>query len=148
MQETNVQKLIRFIRKSKFNEEIGIVIHDVVEELKPKKTESMVFERGGEIVKINPLDVMYVESQRKLQYFHTPIRTLEVQSGMEELCSRLEPVGFIRIHKSYTVNYRFIQSITKTDVILDNKEALPVSRQRLRDVKLEFQHLALHGTGQ
>ena len=135
----------RFIRKSKFNEEIGIAIHDLLEEMAPKKQESMVFQRGNQVFQLNPYDIMYVESQRKLQYVHLPVDVAEISSGMEDLCTRLEPFGFLRIHKSYAVNYRFIHAISGTDVILDNKEILPVSRQRLKEVKLQFQRLALHG---
>lgn len=135
----------RFLRKSKFNEEIGIAIHDLLEEMAPKKTEGMVFRRGNQVFQLNPYEIMYVESQRKLQYVHLPAEVAKISSGMEEVCQQLEPYGFLRIHKSYAVNYRFIHSITKTDVILDNKEVLPVSRQRLKEVKLQFQRLAMHG---
>ena len=105
----------------------------------------MVFRRGAEVFCVNPYDILYVESQRKLQYIHTTTGTLEAGSGMDEICQELAPCGFIRCHKSYIVNYRFISSIGKADILLDNKESIPVSRARLKNVKLEFQDLALHG---
>ena len=43
----------------------------------------------------------------------------------------LVPQGFIRIHKGYLVNYRFIRRIDDTDVVLDNGERVPLSRRKI-----------------
>lgn len=134
----------RFVRKRKFNEEIGIVIGDLLQELDRASGHYIMLKRGGQLVRVNPYDILYVESQRKLQYVHTTTQVLEINSSFGELMEELQDYGFIQIHKSYFVNYRFIHSIEKTELILDNKESLPVSRQRLKEVKLKFQELALH----
>ena len=42
----------------------------------------------------------------------------------------LEPVGFVRIHKSHIVNREFVKSLKKGQVELLNGEYLPVSRRR------------------
>lgn len=134
----------RFIRKRKFNEEIGIVIDDLLREMDRESGHYIMLKRNGSLIRVNPYHILYAESQRKLQYVHTASQVLEINSSFGDLMEELKDYGFIQIHKSYFVNYRFIHSIEKTELILDNKESLPVSRQRLKEVKLKFQELSLH----
>lgn len=48
--------------------------------------------------------------------------------------------GFIRTHKSYIVNYRYVYELNKTFLVLDNSEVIPLSRQRNAKVKLQYAH--------
>ena len=52
-------------------------------------------------------------------------------SAAEEL---LAPAGFLRIHKSYLVNYRAIARIQKDHVLLTDGQRLPLSKHRYQDV--------------
>ena len=42
---------------------------------------------------------------------------------------------FIRIHKSYLVNYRHIQMISNYQVVLDENHILPIPRDKYRKVR-------------
>ena len=66
-----------------------------------------------------------------------------IRFKMSDMERQLHPYGFIRIHKSYLVNYRYIKNIQTTYVVLDSKKQLPVSRYRLDDIKVEFRRLTL-----
>lgn len=46
--------------------------------------------------------------------------------------------GFIRIHQSYLVNFRFITVINHKGVNLDNGELLPLGRGKYENVKMEL----------
>lgn len=56
-------------------------------------------------------------------------------SAAEEL---LAPAGFLRIHKSYLVNYRAIARIQKDHVLLTDGQRLPLSKHRYQDVISRF----------
>ena len=56
-------------------------------------------------------------------------------SDMERL---LESYQFLRIHKSYLVNYRYIYTLQGKTVTLENGTTLPVSRYRLSEVQTKF----------
>ena len=45
-----------------------------------------------------------------------------------------EPYGFIRVHKFYLVNYRFIKSINTKSVLLTNNRELPVSHGKKTEI--------------
>ena len=54
---------------------------------------------------------------------------------MKEYEERLKSNGFIRIHKSFLVNFRFIESVGKTAVTLTDGTALLLSRNRVAETK-------------
>lgn len=58
-----------------------------------------------------------------------------VSGTMHEYDSILKSKGFIRIHKSYLVNFRSIYSIEAKNVKLTDGSYLPLSRNRIEEVK-------------
>ena len=54
---------------------------------------------------------------------------------LNEYEERLKSNGFIRIHKSFLVNFRFIESIGKTAVNLTDGSTLALSRNRVAETK-------------
>ena len=46
--------------------------------------------------------------------------------------------GFVRCHRSYLVNLAYISRLSKTEVILDGGERLPLSRGAARQVHRAF----------
>lgn len=58
-----------------------------------------------------------------------------VSGTLNEFDKRLKDVGFIRIHKSFLVNFRHIKSIGTTNVTLTDGKTLPLSRNRVAETK-------------
>ena len=83
----------------------------------------------------------HVEALRKKQILHTEKEEYELNDGFESVAAELEGFGFIRIHRSYIVNYRFIHSINRTDVELDDGTILPIGRSKHQAVSQEFHRL-------
>ena len=57
---------------------------------------------------------------------------------MELLENELQNRGFIRTHKGYLVNYRYISYIANLSVTLTTGEVVPVSRDKNTEVKEHF----------
>ena len=62
-----------------------------------------------------------------------------VLGTMRQFDKLLSPKGFIRIHQSFLVNYRYIYSIEKIDVRLIDQTLLPMSRNRISETKTKLQ---------
>ena len=126
----------RFIRKSYFNQEIPSVIHDILKELEQRNSAGILLETMKDHVQINPYTTVYVECHNKTLDIYTLQKKIQIEYKLSVLEKHLEQYGFIRIHRGYLVNYRYIYRINKNDIILDNNTILPISRLR-RDVILE-----------
>lgn len=65
---------------------------------------------------------------------------LECYGSLGALEEQLSALDFVRVHKSYLVNLRYIFSIEKTQIILDDKTMIPLSRYKAAEVKAKFKN--------
>ena len=105
----------------------------------------MTFENRTSMYRYRIDDILYIQSIDKYVtiFLKDDQQSEALRFKMSDMEQKLIPYGFIRIHKSYLVNYRYIKNIQPTCVVLDNKKQLPVSRYRLDDIKIEFRRLTL-----
>lgn len=135
----------RFLRKSRLDAELPQVTRDILHELRKKAPAGILLQSRQAQISVNPLKVMYIESNLKNQVIHLTDRNLEVNCRLKDLEPQFLPFGFVRPHNSYLVNYRFIASIQKTDLLLDNGEKLPISKHRLTELKKAYLTLISDG---
>ncbi len=136
-------KPFRFVRKNVFAEEWPGVMDDVEQELKRRRTSRLVFMSGTQQIVLNAEEIVYAEALRKKQVLHTLRGKYDLSDSFESVVSQLEGLGFIRIHRSYTVNHRFIYSLNRTEVELDDGTLLPIGRSKYAAVQQEFHRLVL-----
>lgn len=141
----------RFIRRKKLKEELPESIDAYCQDVYYKKELiEMKFEN-------NITEIMDI---RKMAYFyslrHDIFLLFDMQSKrlanriytMDVLEGIMKPHGFIRIHKTYLVNYRFIHQIHDDTVILNcvlKNAVLPLSARRYSQVKEQYK-LFMRGT--
>lgn len=91
---------------------------------------------------------------KNIMYFTVKNHTVTMVSGeceeqvvrgtMKEYRNRLEKRGFILIHKSYLVNYRYIHSIEGSNIKLQCGKMLPLSRHRADEVENKLHYYLVH----
>lgn len=129
-----------FIRKSRFLEDMNDVIGRYLSRRAARgeaDVASLVVQDRSCMRSIPLRQVLYVEGMRKVQMLHADgeSQPLTLHSSMQELEEKLCPHGFLRIHKGYLVNYRYISQIEQTEVLLTNGESIPLSRRKLQETK-------------
>lgn len=138
-------KPFRFLPKDALCETWGAAMDDAEEELKRRRTSRLVFSSGTQVLSLRPEQIIYIEALMKKQVIHTADGNYSITAGFESTVSQLDGAGFIRIHRSYAVNYRFIRSVNRTDVELDDGTVLPIGRSKHSAVQQEFHRLVLAG---
>jgi two-component system, LytTR family, response regulator LytT len=136
-----------FIRKSNFLLDASEVIQRYAR-LKCNVTASskeVSFISHGTRINVPLADIAYIEGQGGHQavYFTDMNKeVMYVSSKMEDLEKELYDDGFIRSHKGYLVNFRFIKSINQdlTITLKDNRVVI-VSRRKVAFVKQRFLEL-------
>lgn len=139
-------KPFRFIPKDEFQSRIEPCILDILEDYHTESESNfVVLENRSSMYRYRISDIIYVQSLDKyITLFLTDHQQTEaIRYKMSDLETQLEPHGFIRIHKSYLVNYQFIKSIQPAGILLDDGNKLPVSRMRLDEIKTTFRRLTL-----
>lgn len=81
-------------------------------------------------------NIMYIEAFGRKTELHLSNESV-IKSNMS--IGTFQKTGlFLICHRSYLVNLRYVKSISKTDLYLDNGEQIPLSRRLYNDVNKKF----------
>ncbi len=80
-------------------------------------------------------DILYVESEKHTLTFRTVRGAfLKKYGSLREVEKELEPYGFLRVHKSYLVNMRYIEQVETQDVLLCGNVRVAMGRDRAKRI--------------
>ncbi len=68
---------------------------------------------GDRIILVDLADVAYFESREKYTYLHTADREYPIDGTLADLEGKLDSSSFVRIHRSFIVNVKFIREIVR-----------------------------------
>lgn len=134
-------KPLRFLRKNRFEAEIADAVQAVLLSLREVERKTVIFEDGNHVYRFSPHEILFVEILNRTLIVVRAGDSIRLRATITTAEELLVPFGFIRIHKSYLVNYRAIFTIEKKDVLLEDGRALPISKHRYREVLQQFMRL-------
>ena len=128
---------LRFIRKSRLDLEFEESIASFLVKLQNQKA-AVLFSTDQGKRPVNVITVMYIDVQSHKLTIHLPDEVLTANGNLSDVEKLIKNYGFIRIHNSYLVNFRYISLINQKSVILDNEAVLPLSRGKYQTAKMEL----------
>lgn len=133
----------RFIRKSHFEEEINDVIEDIMKML-VYPNENIIISLSNEKIRLYPNRIIYIECNDKILKIISHSEIIKIRYRLKDIEIELEKYGFIRIHKGYLVNSKYIYRINKSgEIILESGERLPVSKRRIKEVFIKLERMVM-----
>lgn len=132
---------LRFIRKACVEEELGEAVRGLWNEIcKQNDKYSITFQSVDGEVTLLAKNIMYVEIFDHWANVCTDKEEVhKCYSSLGEYEKQLAERGFVRVHRCYLVNCRFIYEIKREAVILDNGKEIIMSRHRAKEVRDKFQ---------
>lgn len=90
--------------------------------------------------KYNSREICYVEASHVYCNIHLSDSAIElIRISMKELEKLLEPVGFVKIQRSYLVNLNWVKSINgQTMLLKENQGQLPISYRNKKMVRERY----------
>lgn len=103
---------------------------------KASKQEEPVYtwECDGKIVRLYGRDIYYIHLEQRKVYVHTRNRIYYVGRKMREEEERLKDMPMLRPHYSYLVHLKYMESVSRDEVIMRNGVRIPVSGSRKKQV--------------
>ena len=135
-----------FVRKSNFLNDISAVAELYIKTIEQENTGNYLdFTTRTGILTLKSRQIVYIEGSRNYQLLNVEGRSdaMEIKMTMDKLEEMTGPLGFIRIHKGFLVNYHYIQHLSSTTAVLQNGTSLPIGRSKAQEVKMKY--LALIG---
>lgn len=102
----------------------------------------LIFESGRSTHKISYRSIRYIESKAHYIEVHT-VRSgevIELRCKLGDFQKRLPEAMFVRCHRSFIVNLLYVQSFSKTEIVLSGQERLPMSVRYREGLLNAFRH--------
>lgn len=125
----------RYLLKNELSFSLVPCLNDALQQKNCQQTIEIKTDIGKQPIPVS--HILYIESDRRLAVFHLSQEDREKYSYYEKisvLTVQLEPLGFLRIQKSFLVNMAHIVSLTAESVVLTGNVMLPISRQNSKMV--------------
>jgi len=139
----------RFVRKSRLSDDMMSALDAFIIEQK-RRQDIFVIKVNGVDIPTNISDIIYFESMKHDIFVKTSdnmryrlLRERNNNITMKQLSEQYENKGFIRIHTSYLVNYRFIYVIKTSEVVLKKNEKIAINAHRAAFIRNQFQHFII-----
>ena len=139
----------RFVRKSNLKEDIDSALNAYQREIERKK--DVYFFKTNEAersVKIS--DIMYFESMGHDIFIYTVDGNFKIKRERDRnmtvkfITEKFENKGFIRVHKSFLVNYLYIHTINYSNIILKNNLKISINPRKANDIKKIYQKFIMN----
>lgn len=125
--------LLKPLHKEKFFEVLDKV------QKRGKKEEKLLLQTDRGPVSMLLSKIWYVEARAHQCVLYTEEDEYTLYSGISEMAELLRNYReFVRCHRSYVVNVRHVMAAVKSELVLDDKRRLPVSRSSEKRVKQIF----------
>lgn len=103
--------------------------------LRREKTREIIVEVSDKTMHVAEDSVVYIEAfGRKTQVHLSDKTVLDCNMSL----GVFEEFGFVRCHRSYLVNLRYVGGISRTEVLLDGGGEIPLSRRLYHSVNQAF----------
>lgn len=132
--QTFVYRPFGFIRKTHFDDEIGDMTERLAQELEARR-EEIIFTRGQEIIKIRIEDIYFAESEGNYVNVRGKSNTERCRDTLTNMSRKLKGKGFIRCHKGYLVNAKYISRVRSNELELSDGTVIPLGRSYEKEVK-------------
>lgn len=104
----------------------------------PKEKKYWIFSAGGEKVKLDIDEIQVVEVTKHYIQIYTADQTYETKLSLSEAQQALGEAGFISPHRSYLVQLDKIRRITRSSMIMENGQEVPLSRNKYKEINEAF----------
>ena len=102
-------------------------------------------EKDGEVVYLDPLEILYIYSEEKRVNIVTNAQSFESKKTLKDLELRLSTYPFFRTHKSYLVNLQYVTRLTPwfngayNLTIKGKDKPIPVSRNYVKALREQLE---------
>lgn len=129
----------RFVRKSDLDRDLREAVTGLNEILFFQNEYPVFKTDSGDVVRA-VREIKYFEADGHFIYMICNDKTIRTYGTMRDYEDRFKNIGFIRIHKGFLVNFRYIHSIDKNDVVLTCGKRLPLSRNKNNETRTKINY--------
>lgn len=127
---------MQYLLKPISQNDIHLCLNRVLDRIKStnKLSQFMIIKTSKENIKLNYDEIYYFEMFSPNIIIYTKKGKVVLRKAISEIEKDLRCNSFIRCHRSYIVNLKYVKSISKNAITLENGESVPISRNKYKEV--------------
>lgn len=139
--ESYTVKAINYVLKPISKEKFFITFDELLEQIKVKRNDDAIIVKSNRgIQKILISNLVFVEVIGRNVFYHLLSgKVIECTDNFSSVCDKLLKYGcFIKTHRSYLVNMRYVDTIENHQVTLQTLSVIPVAQGKAREIKQKY----------
>lgn len=128
---------LHYLIKPVHKEKLFAVLDRLKERVKTE--EKLLFETDKGVISLPVSKIWYIEAQGHQSILYTADEDYTLHQSISEVVEYVSGKrAFVRCHRSYMINMQHVSAIVKSELILDDKRRIPVSRSSAKEVNAAF----------
>lgn len=119
---------VRYLLKPVKEDELAKALDACMEKLEGSREDYLTMKYQGENLRLLKSEIILIQVEGHYLKMRTADRVYEWKASLKEMLAKLDPARFVPANRSAVVNLEFVSKITREECILENGEAVPVSR--------------------
>ena len=123
---------VNYLIKPIKNEKLYTTLDRVIDHITAESDKFLSISNGHELKKIKLDDIMYCEASNHIMFIYTTNGVENYKRKIEFLEAELSE-QFFRCHRSYILNFKYVQSYRNGFAFLSSEEKIPVAKRRMQE---------------
>ena len=102
------------------------------------ETGTLRFKKGHELLNVPCFDILYLYSSGRKIHIIAQKENYSFYGSLADIYSEIKNNGFMYVHKSYIVNYRYVKKYEYEKILMVNGYEIPISQSRRKAVRSKF----------
>lgn len=112
------------------------VLDIVIKNSQKREDDYIIISKNNNQYKLNKREIVFIESKGRKIYIHMENGQIhDCYMKLSEVMDYLGEYVFVRVHRSFIINYTFIIKLKNNLVILKNNLEIPIGRSYIREIQ-------------
>jgi DNA-binding LytR/AlgR family response regulator len=109
--------------------------------MEEKYVSPIVVEFGNKTYHLEASDILFIEVFGHKLIYHLNDEVIPSIDALSNIELELQKSNFIRIHRSYLINLKKVKTFSKSEVVMENNEKIPISKYKEKEFREAYTHL-------
>ena len=128
---------VGFILKSEMKDRLPAALNKILSRLTEEKNQTVNITTGHTVLVLQQCRIRYLErcARLTLLYLEDPKEPVSTYEHLEDILLRLKQDNFFQCHKSFAVNWKYVEKMSGSSLNMSDGTIIPISRSHYQDVR-------------
>jgi len=136
--DTMIVKAFRFLVKPLNEDKLKEALDSFLRETVKSPSVIVQDEDTLAVCNVKENSIIYAQAENVYTKLFTKSNTYVYRNTLSKFEEELKSSFFFRVHRSYIVNLDYIESFSKTDILLSTKEKVPISKKKYKPFRENY----------